>query len=228
MTSCDHMVEKPVNQFAADEGERHITIDPAYTPVPNLAGKHDVDYVAGPIIGPKRWLYWPWTSWSPSPGAYDKETAARWGGGGGGGREGKEESGIGTGNIKEAGGRNPDLSDDPEASFKFPPAPPSPITRMSSLVKTLLACSLLAFVSVHARPGGHSRGPSIRQTSTPVVTVKNGTYGGVYSPEYDQDFFLGMRYAQVCHLEHPWSTYVHPPSFQKGFITNMLSLKQYS
>lgn len=32
----------------------------------------------------------------------------------------------------------------------------------------------------------------------PSVTVKNGTYIGVHSPEYNQDFFLGMRYAQVC------------------------------
>ena len=31
----------------------------------------------------------------------------------------------------------------------------------------------------------------------PTVTVKNGSYSGVFSPEYDQDFFLGMRYAQV-------------------------------
>jgi hypothetical protein len=34
-------------------------------------------------------------------------------------------------------------------------------------------------------------------SSTPTVTVKNGTYTGIYSPGYDQDFFLGMPYAQV-------------------------------
>ncbi|RSL44922.1 hypothetical protein CEP54_014488 [Fusarium duplospermum] len=31
---------------------------------------------------------------------------------------------------------------------------------------------------------------------SPTVSVKNGTYSGVYSPQYDQDFFLGMPYAQ--------------------------------
>lgn len=63
---------------------------------------------------------------------------------------------------------------------------------MASFVKTLAVCSLLAFATVHAVP-------AIRQTSTasPTATVKNGTYQGLYSPEYDQDFFLGMRYAQV-------------------------------
>jgi hypothetical protein len=34
--------------------------------------------------------------------------------------------------------------------------------------------------------------------TAPVVTVKNGSYSGIYSSEYDQDFFLGMPYAQVC------------------------------
>jgi hypothetical protein len=34
-------------------------------------------------------------------------------------------------------------------------------------------------------------------SSIPTVRVKNGTYSGIYSPEYGQDFFLGMPYAQV-------------------------------
>lgn len=73
------------------------------------------------------------------------------------------------------------------------------VDRMASSVKTFLACSLLAFVSVHAAQRGHSRDTLVRQTasSPPVVTVKNGSIEGLYSPEYDQDFFLGMRYAQV-------------------------------
>lgn len=33
-------------------------------------------------------------------------------------------------------------------------------------------------------------------SSPPTVTLKNGTYLGIYSAEYDQDLFLGMRYAQ--------------------------------
>jgi hypothetical protein len=39
-----------------------------------------------------------------------------------------------------------------------------------------------------------------RSTSTPVVAVKNGSYAGVHSSEYNQDFFLGMPYAQVRSL----------------------------
>lgn len=31
----------------------------------------------------------------------------------------------------------------------------------------------------------------------PTAAVKNGTYAGVYSAKYDQDFFLGIPYAQV-------------------------------
>ncbi|KAF4964382.1 hypothetical protein FSARC_7681 [Fusarium sarcochroum] len=38
--------------------------------------------------------------------------------------------------------------------------------------------------------------PTHVTTSIPTVTVKNGTYAGVYSAQYDQDYFLGMRFAQ--------------------------------
>lgn len=83
-----------------------------------------------------------------------------------------------------------------------PPPPPSLAHRMASFVKTLAVCSLLAFVSVNASRVSHNGNPATRQTSSPTVTVKNGTYQGVYSPGYDQDFFLGMRYAQVCSFHH--------------------------
>ncbi|KAL4928498.1 Alpha/Beta hydrolase protein [Aspergillus undulatus] len=44
---------------------------------------------------------------------------------------------------------------------------------------------------------GVSATPSRRNNSSaPTVHVKNGTYAGVYSPNYDQDFFLGVPYAQ--------------------------------
>ncbi|KAJ6446227.1 prefoldin subunit 2 [Purpureocillium lavendulum] len=36
-----------------------------------------------------------------------------------------------------------------------------------------------------------------RSDGLPTVTVKNGTYTGVYSASYHQEFFLGMPYAQV-------------------------------
>lgn len=83
-------------------------------------------------------------------------------------------------------------------------APARPLTaRMASSVKTFLACSLLAFVSVHATQRSHPRDTTIRDASVaPVVTVKNGSYEGVYSAEYDQDFFLGMRYAEVCIVQY--------------------------
>jgi hypothetical protein len=35
-----------------------------------------------------------------------------------------------------------------------------------------------------------------RQNNAPNVTLKNGSYYGVHSPAYDQDFFLGIPYAQ--------------------------------
>ncbi|KAJ5884788.1 hypothetical protein N7495_009298 [Penicillium taxi] len=37
---------------------------------------------------------------------------------------------------------------------------------------------------------------AIPTASSPTVTIRNGTYVGVYSTTYDQDFFLGMPYAQ--------------------------------
>ncbi|RDW58416.1 hypothetical protein BP5796_12346 [Coleophoma crateriformis] len=53
-------------------------------------------------------------------------------------------------------------------------------------VATLLlgACSVLAAPSYG------------RDASNLTVTLKNGTYGGVHSPQYDQDYFLGIPYAQ--------------------------------
>lgn len=33
-------------------------------------------------------------------------------------------------------------------------------------------------------------------TSTPIAHIKNGTYVGLHSPEYKQDYFLGIPYAQ--------------------------------
>lgn len=63
-------------------------------------------------------------------------------------------------------------------------------------IKTFLACSLVFCASVQAA-ATHRDIPLRPRSTTPVVTVKNGSYEGVYSPEYGQDFFLGMRYAQV-------------------------------
>ncbi|KAL6231042.1 Alpha/Beta hydrolase protein [Aspergillus navahoensis] len=45
-------------------------------------------------------------------------------------------------------------------------------------------------------PLGISATP-FRQGHSPTAHVKNGTYEGVYSPEYNQDFFLGVPFAQA-------------------------------
>lgn len=102
---------------------------------------------------------------------------------------------------------------DPGRRGALPPPPPGPplprnkkaasstiVAKMASLVKTLLAGSLFVFASVHAGVAPHrdsSGGSLLRARSSPIVTVKNGSYEGVHSSEYDQDYFLGMRYSQV-------------------------------
>ncbi|KAK5789977.1 hypothetical protein VI817_007264 [Penicillium citrinum] len=50
-----------------------------------------------------------------------------------------------------------------------------------------LALGMVALlVTVHAAPS----------TKFPTATIRNGTYSGVRSDTYDQDFFLGIPYAQ--------------------------------
>jgi carboxylesterase type B len=56
--------------------------------------------------------------------------------------------------------------------------------KISSLVAAAFA---LTIPSVKSLPAS---------VPAPTVTIKNGTYSGVYSPEYQQDFFLGMPFAQ--------------------------------
>ncbi|KAL3429484.1 Alpha/Beta hydrolase protein [Aspergillus tetrazonus] len=57
---------------------------------------------------------------------------------------------------------------------------------MWTFVAGLLTLSL--GISATSFPRGNAGAPTAR--------VKNGTYEGVYSPEYDQDFFLGVPFAQ--------------------------------
>ena len=56
-----------------------------------------------------------------------------------------------------------------------------------------VALGLLASVSVAVPLAGNGYDAS---AAAPVAQVKNGSYTGVHSPEYNQDFFLGMPYAQ--------------------------------
>lgn len=43
---------------------------------------------------------------------------------------------------------------------------------------------------------GVQAAPTRRDTSSPVVQVKNGTYAGATNTNYSQDLFLGIPYAQ--------------------------------
>jgi len=70
---------------------------------------------------------------------------------------------------------------------------------MSSLLlaATALFGSLAAAVPAHPHgygsPGTYSGAAS---AGSPTVTVKNGTVAGVHSSTYNQDFFLGVPFAQ--------------------------------
>lgn len=57
------------------------------------------------------------------------------------------------------------------------------------------SCLLLFLSSASAAVLG-SRSNDDVPRGAPTVTVKNGSYYGVYNSEYDQDFFLGMPYTQ--------------------------------
>jgi hypothetical protein len=60
-------------------------------------------------------------------------------------------------------------------------------------------------------------------TSNPVVTVKNGSYIGIHNSAFNQDFFLGLPYAQVCHsTQHMIFTYL---SSHQSMIYGFESLK---
>ncbi|KAI1485215.1 Alpha/Beta hydrolase protein [Biscogniauxia mediterranea] len=62
------------------------------------------------------------------------------------------------------------------------------------MASRLLAAAFCCLITpAIALPRSFSNGSS---SAAPTVTVKNGTYSGIYSPEYNQDFFLGMPYAK--------------------------------
>lgn len=63
------------------------------------------------------------------------------------------------------------------------------ITRVAALV----LCLLCPEVYGKALPAPQTASAS---SSAPTVTVANGTYQGLYSAQYDQDFFLGIPFAQ--------------------------------
>lgn len=57
------------------------------------------------------------------------------------------------------------------------------------MLRTSVAALALAGVAF-SRPA-HMKG-----VDEPTVRVLNGSYAGLHSPEYDQDFFLGIPFAQ--------------------------------
>ncbi|KAI5926301.1 Alpha/Beta hydrolase protein [Camillea tinctor] len=62
------------------------------------------------------------------------------------------------------------------------------------MASRLLAAALCCLITpAIALPTSLSNGSS---SAAPTVTLKNGTYSGIHSPEYDQDYFLGMPYAK--------------------------------
>ena len=69
---------------------------------------------------------------------------------------------------------------------------------MSSLVNWSLALSTDMFstkvLSLLALAGAAVSGGSY--SAAPTVKVQNGTYSGVHNEHYNQDFFLGVPYAQ--------------------------------
>jgi len=67
-----------------------------------------------------------------------------------------------------------------------------------SLSEMLSVSSLLGLWAVTAAVSVNEVAGSASAASPPPrVTVKNGSYVGSYSAGYQQDFFLGMPYAQV-------------------------------
>lgn len=74
-----------------------------------------------------------------------------------------------------------------------------------------LVVAVLAFAMYYLSPylllglNWAGRAVSKPTCATPKVNVINGTYAGVYSREFKQDFFLGMPYAQVFTYQVPGS-----------------------
>ncbi|KAK5120499.1 hypothetical protein LTR85_006154 [Meristemomyces frigidus] len=68
---------------------------------------------------------------------------------------------------------------------------------LAGMMYTLLAVALLGCV-VHAAPKrpSHYGRPGGYGSSTPTVTIKNGTISGEYMAAYNQDYFLGVPFAQ--------------------------------
>jgi hypothetical protein len=66
---------------------------------------------------------------------------------------------------------------------------------LNAMMLSSYICSIsLAIGATLAFPSVSSR------QATPVAALKNGSYLGLHNSEYNQDFFLGLPYAQVRKL----------------------------
>lgn len=75
---------------------------------------------------------------------------------------------------------------------------PGRFLRLKPLLSTLLTMAFLAYLLASSLYLSPVFSAAIRyRNDAPVVAVKNGSYAGVYSSQYDQDYFLGMPYAKV-------------------------------
>ncbi|KAL2159564.1 hypothetical protein VTH06DRAFT_2133 [Thermothelomyces fergusii] len=98
------------------------------------------------------------------------------------------------------------------------------------LISSLLtAAGLIWLVLPTSASAAHLRSSAaFRDDSTtapPVVTVLNGSYAGIHSAEYNQDFFLGMPYAQKAPrftvsqpMNLPWDGLRNATSYPKHCV----------
>jgi hypothetical protein len=70
------------------------------------------------------------------------------------------------------------------------------LTWRPALLKISAMLRYTALVAVLHTTVAWSMGSAGSSYTAPTVSTKNGTYAGVYSPSYQQEFFLGVPFAQ--------------------------------
>ena len=96
------------------------------------------------------------------------------------------------------------------------PTMPSPSFSPYSLCLVLLSSLFFALPDI-------ATAQTTNTTTSPTVTVRNGTYQGSYLPDWDQDAFLGIPFAQppVGDLRFRW-----PRSLNESF-SDVRSAQEY-
>lgn len=67
---------------------------------------------------------------------------------------------------------------------------------VTSTTKMRSLCLYIPLIVAVLHDGARASALKVRQDAAPTASVRNGTFTGYYNVEYDQDFFLGMPYAQ--------------------------------